>query len=263
MMNKHGNFRFLLPLGFVFALAGILFAQSTPTKNKILVVNGKNAGPVVRQIDGRSYVDIETLAQVTNGAVTIERHRIVVTIPASGSGSTAIAAPAIAAPVSAAPANSAPDDAGADDAGAAPASAAPAQPPQGLTRDFAAAGIAALAEMREMRGAVRAMITYGLAVSDTWAQDDQGRVMTAIRQAEVAATTEDDLHALQLLENEADKLANWSDSVFAARRALNGAKTVDPNALLNDPALDRIRSCAQFLNGMLVSGAFDDIPSCH
>ena len=263
MMNKHGNFRFFLPLGFVLALAGILFAQSTPTKNKILVVNGKNAGPVVRQIDGRSYVDIETLAQVTNGAVTIERHRIVVTIPASGSGSTASAAPASAAPVSAAPANSAPDDAGADDAGAAPASAAPAQPPQGLTRDFASAAIAALAEMREMRGAVRAMITYGLAVSDTWAQDDQGRVMTAIRQAEVAATSEDDLHALQLLENEADKLVSWEDSVFAARQALNGATTVDPNALQNDPALAKIRGCGQFLNAMLVSGAFADNPSCH
>jgi hypothetical protein len=260
MMNKHGNFRFFLPLGFVLALAGILFAQSTPTKNKILVVNGKNAGPVVRQIDGRSYVDIETLAQVTNGAVTIERHRIVVTIPASGSGSTAIAAPPNAAPVDAgaAPANAAPDD-----AGAPPASAAPAQPPQGLTRDFASAAIAALAEMREMRGAVRAMITYGLAVSDTWAQDDQGRVMTAIRQAEVAATTEDDLHALQLLENEADKLVSWEDSVFAARQALNGATTVDPNALQNDPALAKIRGCGQFLNAMLVSGAFADNPSCH
>ena len=263
MMSKQGNFRFFLPLGFVLALAGVLFAQSTPSKNKILVVNGKNAGPVVRQIDGRSYVDIETLAQVTNGAVTIERHRIVVTIPASGSGSTAIAAPAIAAPVSAAPANSAPDDAGADDAGAAPASAAPAQPPQGLTRGFASAAIAALAEMREMRGAVRAMITYGLAVSDTWAQDDQGRVMTAIRQAEVAATSEDDLHALQLLENEADKLVSWEDSVFASRRALNGATTVDPNALQNDPALAKIRGCGQFLNAMLVSGVFADNPSCH
>ena len=113
MINKHGNFRFFLPLGFVLALAGILFAQSTPTKNKILVVNGKNAGPVVRQIDGRSYVDIETLAQVTNGAVTIERHRIVVTIPASDSRSTASAAPASAAPPNAAPPNAGPDDAGA------------------------------------------------------------------------------------------------------------------------------------------------------
>jgi hypothetical protein len=263
MMNKHGNFRFFLPLGFVLALAGILFAQSTPTKNKILVVNGKNAGPVVRQIDGRSYVDIETLAQVTNGAVTIERHRIVVTIPASDSGSTASAAPASAAPPNAAPANAGPDDVGAADAGAAPASAAPAQPPQGLSRGFASAAIAALAEMREMRGAVRAMITYGLAVSDTWAQEDQGRVMTAIRQAEVAATTEDDLHALQLLENEADKLVSWEDSVFASRQALNGATTVDPNALQNDPALAKIRSCGQFLNAMLVSGVFADNPSCH
>jgi hypothetical protein len=276
MINKHGNFRFFLPLGFVLALAGVLFAQSTPTKNKILVVNGKNAGRVVRQIDGRSYVDIETLAEVTNGVFTVERHRIILTIPASDSDAKADAAPASAAPADAGPVATAPVDAApvatvpaaaasSIDAStdAAPANTPPAQPPQGLSRDFASAAIAALAEMREMRGATRAMITYGLAVSDTWAQDDQGRVMTGIRQAEVAATTEDDLHALQLLKNEADKLAGWADSVFAARQALNGAKTVDPNALQNDPALSRIRSCDQFLNAMLVSRAFADDSSCH
>jgi hypothetical protein len=252
MINKHGNFRFFLPLGFVLALAGVLFAQSTPNKNKILVVNGKSAGPAVRQIDGRSYVDIETLAQVTNGVFTVERHRILLTIPASDSGATASAAPpADAAPVATAPAD------------APPASAPPAQPPQGLSRDFASAAITALAEMREMRGAVRAMITYGLAVSDTWTQDDQGRVMTGLRQAEVAASTDADLNALQLLQNEADQLASWADEVFAARQVLNGAKTVDPDALRNDPALAKIRSCGQFLNAMLVSGSFADDPSCH
>src|SRR6267378_4188708 len=241
MINKHGNFRFFLPLGFVLALAGVLFAQSTPNKNKILVVNGKSAGPAVRQIDGRSYVDIETLAQVTNGVFTVERHRILLTIPAADSGATASAPPA----------------------SAPPPSAPPAQPPQGLSRDFASAAITALAEMREMRGAVRAMITYGLAVSDTWTQDDQGRVMTGLRQAEVAASTDADLNALQLLQNEADQLASWADEVFAARQVLNGAKTVDPNALQNDPALAKIRSCGQFLNAMLVSGSFADDPSCH
>ena len=41
-MNKPNNFRFLVSLGFVLALAGALFAQSTP--NKILIVNGKTAG---------------------------------------------------------------------------------------------------------------------------------------------------------------------------------------------------------------------------
>jgi hypothetical protein len=244
MMNKHDNFRFFLPLGFVLALAGVLFAQSAP--GKILVVNGKSAGPAVRQIDGRSYVDIEALAQVTNGVVTIERHRIVLTIPVSDSGATAGAASADAPPASAPAAN-----------------APPAQPPPGLSRGFASAAIAELAEMREMRGAIRAMITYGLAVSDNWAEDERGRVMTGLRQAEVAATTEDDQHALQLLQNEADKLASWADSVFAARQVLNGAMTVDPNALQNDPALAKIRSCGQFLNTMLVSGAFADDPSCH
>ena len=256
MINKHGNFRFFLPLGFVLALAGVLFAQSTPNKNKILVVNGKSAGPAVRQIDGRSYVDIETLAQVTNGVFTVERHRILLTIPASDSGATASAAPASAPPPDAAPVAAAHAD-------AAPASAPPAQPPQGLSRDFASAAITALAEMREMRGAVRAMITYGLAVSDTWTQDDQGRVMTGLRQAEVAASTDADLNALQLLQNEADQLASWADEVFAARQVLNGAKTVDPDALRNDPALAKIRSCGQFLNAMLVSGSFADDPSCH
>src|SRR5258706_8566548 len=182
MINKHGNFRFFLPLGFVLALAGVLFAQSTPNKNKILVVNGKSAGPAVRQIDGRSYVDIETLAQVTNGVFTVERHRILLTIPASDSRATASAPPASAAPADAAPVATAHAD-------AAPPSAPPAQPPQGLSRDFASAAITALAEMREMRGAVRAMITYGLAVSDTWAQDDQGRGITGLPQAEVTAFT--------------------------------------------------------------------------
>jgi hypothetical protein len=263
MTNKHVNFRFFLSLGFVLALAGALFAQSTPNKNKILVVNGKSAGPAVRQIDGRSYVDIQTLAEATNGVVTIERHRIVLTIPASESRATPSADPASAPPANAgpAPADAAPSDAAATDA--APARPAPAPPQQGLSRDFASAAIAALAEMREMRGAIRAMVTYGLAVSDTWAQEDRGRVMTGIRQAEVAATTEDDQLALQLLQNEADKLESWADSVFAARQALNGAKTVDPNALQNDPALAKIRSCGQFLNAMLVRGVFADDPSCH
>lgn len=272
MMNKHASFRFFLPLGFVLALAGVLFAQSAPKskildKNKILVVNGKSAGPVVRKIDGRSYVDIEALTEVTNGVATIDRYRIVLTIPVSDSGATDCAAPTSTAPADAgaAPDSAPPTDVATDaaDVAAAPARTGPAQPPQGLSRDFASAGIAALAEMREMQGAIRAMITYGLAFSDTWTRDGQGRVMTGLRQAQVATTTEDDQHALQLLQNEAAKLDSWADSVFAARQALNGAKTVDPNALQNDPALAKIRSCGQFLSAMLVSGAFADDGSCH
>ena len=228
-MKKYDNFRFFLCLGFVLGLAGVLFAQSKP--NKILVVNGKNAGAAVRQINGRSYVDIETLAQITNGVVTVEPHRIILTIPTSDSGATA--------------------------------SAAPAQAPQGLSRDFTTAAIAELAEMREWRGAIGTMITYGLAVSDAWAQNYQVQVQTGLREVVPLVSTEDDQKAFELLRSEADKLTSWSNGVSAARRDLNGTTTVDPNALQNDPALAKIRSCGRFLNAMVVSGAFSDDPSCH
>jgi len=58
-------------------------------------------------------------------------------------------------------------------------------------------------------------------------------------------------------------MTNWANGVIAARQALNGAATVDPNALQNDTAYAKIRSCSQFLNSMIVSGAFNDDPSCH
>src|ERR1700682_6168685 len=99
MINKHGNFRFFLPLGFVLALAGVLFAQSTPNKNKILVVNGKSAGPAVRQIDGRSYVDIETVAQAPRGFFPGAPHALCLTSPRSAPAAAARAPPASPPPV--------------------------------------------------------------------------------------------------------------------------------------------------------------------
>jgi hypothetical protein len=234
IMNRHRNFRSVLVFGFVLSLAGVLSAQGTPpaqsAPDKVLIVNGKTVEGKVRQIDGRSYVDIEALAQATNGAVTVEPNRIVLTIPVSG---------------------------------AALGVAAPAQATQGLSKDFASASIAEVAEMREWRGVIGTMVTYGLAVSGTWAQDYRERVDEGLMQSTLSASTDADRNALQLLKNESDNLAGWASEVMAARQALNGAKTVDPNALQNDPALAKITSCSRFLNGMLVSGAFSDDGSCH
>lgn len=237
-MKTRNNLRYFLSLGLVLALAGVLFAQNPP--NKTLVVNGKSTGATVRVIDGHSYVDIEALAQATSGVVTIEPHRIVLTIPAAEPAPVvAAAAPApIAAP-------------------------APAPAPVGLSREFAGAAISALSDMREWGGAVATMVRYGMAVSASWAQDYRARVDDDIRQASVAASTDADQNALQLLHNQADNLQNWANTVVASRQSLNGASTVDPNALQNDPQLAKIRKCGRFLNGMLVSGGFADDPSCH
>lgn len=228
MMSKHPSFRFVLYPALVLALSGTLFAQST---NKTLVVNGKTASAGVRQINGRLYVDLEALAQATNAVFTVEPRRVVLNIPPSDAGAVAT-----------------------DDS---------AQNSQRLSRDFSSAAISALAAMREWRVAVRAMILYGLAVSETWVQAYHQQSMDALQQASVVASTEADKNALQLLRNEADMMTAWAQQVEAARQELNGEKTVDPNALKDDTTLAKIQKCSQFLNSMVLSGSFNDDPNCH
>jgi len=228
MLTKHPSYRFVLYLAFVLLLSGMLFAQST---NKSLVVNGKIAGAGVRQINGRLYVDLEALAQATNAVFTVEPRRVVLTIP-----------PADAAAVAS------------DDS---------AQNSQKLSRDFSSAAISALAAMREWRVAVRAMILYGLAVSETWVQAYHQQSMDALQQAAVVASTDADKNALQVLRNETDMMTSWANQVEADRQQLNGAKVVDPNALKDDPTLAKIQKCSQFLNSMVLSGSFNDDPACH
>jgi len=228
MTRKRHSFRFVLYPALVLALSGTLFAQST---NKTLVVNGKTAGAGVRQINGRLYVDLEALAQATNAVFTVEPRRVVLNIPPSDAGAVAT-----------------------DDS---------AQNSQRLSRDFSSAAISALAAMREWRVAVRAMILYGLAVSETWVQAYHQQSMDALQQASVVASTEADRNALQLLRNETDMMTAWANQVESDRQQLNGEKVVDPNALKDDTTLAKIQKCSQFLNSMVLSASFNDDPNCH
>ena len=209
--------------------------------HKSFVVNGKTVNAEVVVVDGRSYVDIDSLAQIadiTNGTMTVEPTRITLNIPLEGTG-------------------------GAAPGGNAQAQNEPATPVQGFSKAFVSNAIGALAEMREWRGATQTMVTYGLAMSEAWAQGYQSRAQDNLAQAMLAATTDDDHNALNLLRNEFGTLANWSAQVLSSRQALNGAPTIDPNTLANDTTLAKINTCGDFLSGMLLSGAFNDNASCH
>jgi hypothetical protein len=229
VVDRRITIRWFGIFGLILLSTGYTLAQGTALEpSKFLVVNGKTVGTEVKEIDGRSYVDLEALAQITNGAVTVEPNRIVLTIPTSTATDSA-----------------------------------PPRPVLRLSRDFAGSAVGLLADMREWRGAIGTMITFGLAVSDSWSQQYHDRVEAGIAQAAVVATTESDQDALPLLRNEFDQLTAWANETLAARKALNGAKTIDPNALSNDPSLARIADCSRFLNGMIVSGTFSDNAVCH
>jgi hypothetical protein len=231
MRNRSGISYFFL-FGFILLFAGILLAQNIP--DRALIVNGKSAGMVV-QMGGRAYVDVETVAQFMNGSVTLEANRVVLTFPESGTA----AAPS---------------------AGLAPL---PPAPPPGLSRNFASLAIAELAEMREWRGAVGTILTYGVPVAGTWPQDYHDRVEANLGQLGVAASTAADQDALQLLKNEFSNLSKWASDVVATRQALNATNTVRPDTMQNDPTLAKISDCSRFLSSMLVSGVFADNQSCH
>jgi hypothetical protein len=227
-MKRSIHLRTVTLVGIALSLAGALFAQSVAEKK--LLINGKPAGTIL-QSNGHTYVDIETLAKLMNGTISFEPEQVLLTIPPSGAGATSGA-------------TSAPNN------------------PEELSKGFASAAISALAEMREWKGALETMVTYGLAVSGRWAQTYREHAETSLAQASVAASTNADHEALQLLNNQYNDLATWAGGIDAARQSLNGAAEMDPNALQDDPELGKISKCDAFLSSMLVSRAFADDASC-
>jgi len=230
MRNRQPILYPFLCVGFLL-FAGILLAQTAP--DPAFIVNGKPAGKILR-VDGRSYVDVETLAQAVNGSVTIEPDRVVLTMPA-------------------------PETNGASGADSQP----PQPPPEGLTRGFASQAIGVLAEMREWRGAIGTVLMYNVPVVGTWPQDYRDHVKADLDQSSVAAMTSDDEAAVELMRNEFSALSGWANNVVATRQNLDATNTVRPDAMQSDPALAKISTCSRFLGSMLVSGTFADNPSCH
>ena len=113
-MNQSGKCLSLLSLGLILSVSETV-AQDTPTRT--LSVNGRTADVGVVLVAGRSYVDIESLAQAIGGSVSLGPNRIALTIPGP------------------------------------PASPA-RQTDEGMLKDFQRIAVFTLAEMREWRGAV-------------------------------------------------------------------------------------------------------------
>jgi hypothetical protein len=236
-MNKRRTLSYFFLVGSIFLFAGMLFAQSK--SNRALIVNGKQQGSVV-QMNGHAYIDVETVAQFMNGSVTLETNRVMLNFP-EPQPVEALAAPASETQQPA------------------------AQPvPAGLlTRNFASLAISELAEMREWRGAVGTILTYGVPVAGTWPQDYHDRVQANLDQVSVAASTPGDEDAMRLLQTEFSNVARWTNDVVSARQSLNATNSVRPDALQSDSTLAKIANCSRFLSSMLVSGTFADDQSCH
>ena len=239
-----------LSLGLILSVSETV-AQDTPSRT--LIVNGQTLDAGVILVEGRSYVDIEGLAEGMGGSVTFEANQISLTIPGPPPSAALQNPPPSPAPQTPPP-SAAPQT---------PPSSTVPQTPEGMSKDFQKIAVFTLAEMREWKGAIGSVVTSGIPVVGTWSQDYHDRGEADLMQAALAASTEPDRQALELLQQQLTRLTEWADTVLGEREALNADRTIDPNSLRNDQSLAKISKCGQFLSSMIVSGTFSDDSSCY
>ena len=203
-------------------------------QTRTLVVNGHSGQASVIQDNGRTYVDLASLAQIANGSLSFTANGIQLTLPA----------PAVSTPATEESAN------------------APGQ--SGLSRDFMKAGIEEIALLREWASPMANAINNGYPIAEQWVNNYREQAANGLRMASVAATTDADRNALQLLTNEFDGVRKWSDKLVEAQKSMNTAKySMSPDTLRNEPQSQKLIACWHFLGSMLGSGTFQDDSSCH
>jgi hypothetical protein len=212
----------------VLLLKGLALSQTTQQSGTLTVAGHSGEAPVI-QANGRSYVDIETLARLTSGSLSFNGNQIKLTLPGTAPG------------------------------------ASTAQPDRhsantGFSKDFLRASIEAMAEIREWRSALDNAVQYGFPVGNNWIAGYHNAAATGIRLASVAASTNADHSAVQLLNNVFANMQKLSDQMLAARKNMN---YIAPDALLKDPLDQKILACARSLASMAASGQFQDDNSCH
>jgi hypothetical protein len=204
----------------------VFFLAQAAQKSRTFVISGHPGEVAVMEKDDHAYVEIEALARLTNGSLSFNGNQIVLTLLGA----------------------------------ATPAPATTPPPPSGFTKDFIRAGIEEMAVIREWRSALRNAVQRGYPVTEDWIDAYQARGEKSLRLASLAATTEFDKDAVQLLTNEFKNMKNLSDRFVQA----NKSRTyVSPESLNNDPLDQRILNCARSLAAMAASGQFADDGSCH
>jgi len=115
-------------------LPGLAWSQAAQ-QNSTLIVSGQPGQAPVLQINGRSYVDIEALARLTNGSLGFKGNQITLTLPGA-----AASAPSTAT--------------------------APSQPASpGFSKEFMRAGIEEMSVIREWRSALLNAVQNGKWIS--------------------------------------------------------------------------------------------------
>ena len=199
--------------------------------NTTLSVSGHSGQAPVVQRNGRSYVDVESLARITGGTLGFHGSQIVLTLPTAQA--------------------------------VQPAPEQPSAPPEktGFTRDFLQAGIEGMSVIREWRAAIENAVRTNSPVEESWVSGFRRSAESRISVASTIATSDSDKKGIVLLQNELSNMRQLSDRFLQMRKSLSFVAT---DTLDNDPLDQKILACAQGMAAMAVPGGeFQDVAACH
>ena len=243
--------------GWVAIIVLTLFCGLATAQNKAekrtLILNGHSGEVTIFMFDGTPFVNLRTLVDIGNGNVAFNGTTIVLTFNNSTSSSPTVQA--ASTPPPSAPA--APEPAAHD--------AHSEQPPShAMSPDFMSAAVRELGILREWRAYMAYGITKGVPGDGSRMVLNQNQATEALRQAQVAASTEADQSAYNLLKADFDNVNHWYQTLVAGRKNMSTANySMSEDPLKNDAQFQKLVACTDFLGTMIPSGTFSDDGSCR
>ena len=213
----------ILALLLLTPLLGFPQAPQTKAAVTTLIVKGYSGQAPVIQANGKSYVEIESLARLTNGTLSFQANQITLSFPASG--------------------------------------AVPA-PPQAdrLSKEFLRAVIEEMSVIGEWRTGLVNAVQGNNPLSQDWADSYRRNADSKLSLASTTVTTEPDKNLLLLLRTEFNNMQALSDRYVDLRKSQT---FVSPDSLDSDPLNRQIQNCAHGLASMTTGGQFVDVAACH
>jgi hypothetical protein len=198
-------------------------STSAPSRSATLSIAGQPEQAPLIHVNGRSYVDIESLARLTHADVRYVGSQIVLTLPGE--------------------------------------SQTPAGPrtPQ-LSSAFLAAEIEALTAIREWRVTLVYAVQNNTPLSENWLGPLRRFAEAKLQLAAAAASTAPDQSTLELLRNEFANMQQESNTFLDMRARVN---YISPDSFDNNAQDQKILTCERALAQVAASKQFQDDPSCH
>jgi hypothetical protein len=226
MSNRYMGLVAKLIVLFGVPIAGV---AQTPAAGGTLAVAGHAGQVPVVKMNGKTFVDLESLARLTGGSLSFQANQTTLTLPL----------PPASAPPTPAP--------------------APAAKP-GFSVEFLKAGIETMSEIREWRSALVNAVQTNSPVNDDWVSGYRRAADSRLALAEAAASTDSDRQAMGMLRTTFNNMQQMSDQFLTMRKNMN---YISPDSFDNNPLDQKILSCTRALAAMAASGQVQDDVSCH